>query len=326
MKQWNILMTLLSFIAVSCHQEIKNNNAEVHDEVIESSLATPSSFSDSIHTTNNFDIRSEEDINGYWVGDFEMANKDSEDKWGKVVAKDEGLIWNRNNKINISINKMDKGKVYGHSVVAGNHRPFEGAYNVENGKYSFVVREPGDDRYDGTFTFEINLGERYLSGTWKAYKNIDVKNRVYHLEKKIFHYNPDQELVEALRYANWDKEVRDYFQNEIDEESFMDFRSEFESATEEIYKYNASNTLLTKDDVENLKQGDLFIIRNTIYARHGYSFKNRPLRIFFDAQEWYIPVHNNIKKDLTSIEKENIKLLMKYEKNAKTYYDYFGRG
>ncbi|MFN5849409.1 MAG: YARHG domain-containing protein, partial [Chitinophagales bacterium] len=65
---------------------------------------------------------------------------------------------------------------------------------------------------------------------------------------------------------------------------------------------------------------------NMIYARHGYSFKNRPLRVFFDAQEWYIPVHTDIKKDLTEIEKKNIQLLLKYEKNAKEYYDYFGRG
>ena len=70
----------------------------------------------------------------------------------------------------------------------------------------------------------------------------------------------------------------------------------------------------------------LRVIRNMIYARHGYSFKNRPLRVFFDAQEWYIPVNTDIKKDLTEIEKKNIQLLLKFEKNAKEYYDYFGRG
>ena len=56
------------------------------------------------------------------------------------------------------------------------------------------------------------------------------------------------------------------------------------------------------------------------------SFKNRPLRIFFDAQEWYIPVNIDIKSNLTEIEKENIQLLLKYEKNAVEYYDSFGRG
>ena len=63
-----------------------------------------------------------------------------------------------------------------------------------------------------------------------------------------------------------------------------------------------------------------------IYVRHGYSFKKRPLRVFFDPQSWYIPVFNNIKNNLTDIEKKNIKLLLRYEKNAKEYYDSFGRG
>ena len=84
--------------------------------------------------------------------------------------------------------------------------------------------------------------------------------------------------------------------------------------------------MLTKSDVENLKKGDIVIIRNTIYARHGYSFKNQPLRVFFDAQDWYIPVHTDVKSELTDIEKDNIKLLLRYERNAKEYYDYFGRG
>ena len=113
----------------------------------------------------------------------------------------------------------------------------------------------------------------------------------------------------------------------MDKNEFEEWVSkEFASATEVIYRINASNTLLKKKDVENLKKGDLTIIRNTIYARHGYSFKNRPLRVFFDAQSWYIPVHTNIKSDFTEIEKENIKLLLRYEKNAIEYYDYFGRG
>lgn len=83
---------------------------------------------------------------------------------------------------------------------------------------------------------------------------------------------------------------------------------------------------MKKRDVENLKKGDLTIIRNTIYARHGYSFKNRPLRVFFDAQSWYVPVHSDIRANFSEIEKKNIQLLLSFEQNAAEYYDYFGRG
>jgi hypothetical protein len=50
------------------------------------------------------------------------------------------------------------------------------------------------------------------------------------------------------------------------------------------------------------------------------------LRIFFDAQEWYMPISTDVKEKLTDIEKKNIQLLLQFEKNATEYYDTFGRG
>lgn len=322
------LITPLVFFALisACTQAIKNDSKVLVDEVLDTTILSSSTYSDSIKTTANVIINNENDLLGYWVGDFEQLEANYDIAMGKQIMKDERINWNRTNKINISLNKFVNDKVYGHSVVAGNHRPFEGTFTKNGDRYSFDVKEPGDDKYDGQFRFEITSGDSLLTGTWTAYKNIDIKQRKYELQKKSYLYNPNQPLLQRLQYVNWDKEIRMEFMNEIDEEEFLDFSSTFETATDEIYTFNASNSKLRKEDVENLKQGDLFIIRNTIYARHGYSFKNRPLRVFFDAQPWYIPVHNNIKKDLTDLEKENIKLLMKYEKNALAYYDSFGRG
>ena len=134
-------------------------------------------------------------------------------------------------------------------------------------------------------------------------------------------------LEEVKEYVDWNTFTEEKLTEEYEEGEFEEWiTKEFASATKLIYSINASNVLLKKEDIENLLKGDLTIIRNTIYARHGYSFKNRPLRVFFDAQSWYIPVHTDIKADFTEIEKENIKLLLRYEKNAVEYYDYFGRG
>jgi len=94
----------------------------------------------------------------------------------------------------------------------------------------------------------------------------------------------------------------------------------------DVNKYNASTDSLTAPQVANMKKADLFILRNAIYARHGYSFKNQSLRAYFDLQPWYIPISNDIKNELTPTEKKNIELLLRYEKNAKEYYDGFGRG
>lgn len=316
----NHILTLFTLLILfSCSEAIKHENAPVEDEM-------ENAASDSNHPSEQVNqelvVENGSDLIGFWVGDFEQS-RNSETKY---VYGDEALYWDRANKINLSIDQLEGGKITGHSVVAGNNRPFSGTYYEEPGKFVFEVREPGDDKYDGKFTFEITKGDSVVKGNWKAYKKIDISEREYELTKKVFAYNPDQMLVKSRRYGDWNKSLKHKGKYDFEGEEVYDFIQEFSSATDLIYKLNASNHLLTKEEVENLKKGDLYILRNTIYARHGYSFKNRPLRVFFDAQKWYIPVHANIKSDFTEIEKKNIQLLLKYEKNAKEYYDTFGRG
>ncbi|MGL4632490.1 MAG: YARHG domain-containing protein [Leadbetterella sp.] len=304
-----IHLILLSILTISCNSKIKDSETKVMIE-------------------NGTEILEEKPLTeeekkaktlGSWVGYF---REDTEEKYtNKGVHVDEGFYWNRENKINISIDKITDSTVVGHSVVAGNNRPFSG--KVHNG--IFIVKEPGNDKYDGEFTFEISKNK--LIGKWTAYKDIDIKKRKYELSKMVFSYNPEVLLVKVKEYVDWNTFIEKKSLVDLDKGEFEEWITrEFASATKLIYTINASNVLLKKEDVENLKKGDLTIIRNTIYARHGYSFKSRPLRVFFDAQSWYIPIHTNIKSDFTEIEKANIKLLLRYEKNAVEYYDYFGRG
>ncbi|MEO1438412.1 MAG: YARHG domain-containing protein, partial [Bacteroidota bacterium] len=239
---------------------------------------------------------------GFWVGYF---NKDVNDDYNeKDIYVDEGFYWNRSNKINIAIDEIKGNEVIGHSVVAGNDRPFQGSMEkLADGSFVFEVEEPGDHKYDGRFKFSIKGGK--LTGTWTAFKKIDIQKRKYDLEKRTFQYNPDVMLEWQQAYVDWTDTKKFTQQVEYDEGQFENWvTQEVATATELIYKMNASNRMLTKAEVENLKKGDLTIIRNTIYARHGYSFKNRPLRVFFDAQPWYIPVYADIKADFTDIEKE----------------------
>ncbi|QCE42254.1 YARHG domain-containing protein [Psychroserpens sp. NJDZ02] len=308
-------LILFSLLITSCNSKIKESektiNIEEGTEV--ASQITPSK------RQNKTSVKTENKLLGFWVGYFK--EDDSENNEGQPMYVDEGFNWNRENKINISIDHISDSIVIGHSVVAGNNRPFKGY--VHHGQ--FEVKEPGDDKYDGTFKFG-QIGEK-LVGTWSAYKNINIKYRKYELEKMEFTYNPNIMLEQVRAYIDWNKFIEQKTMEEYEEGEFDEWvTQEFASATPLIYSINASNTLLKKGTIENLKKGDLTIIRNTIYARHGYSFKNRPLRIFFDAQPWYIPVHTDIKSDFTAIEKQNIKLLLIYEKNALEYYDYFGRG
>lgn len=314
------LIPILLLTIASCNSHIKNDNKIVYEEP-GTELNASKSNSIQVNQKSGQVVSKIDDIIGFWVGDFKPKENESDDySKRKELYVDEGFSWNRTNKINISIDSVREEKVYGHSVVAGNSQIFMGIYTESDNSFDFDLKEPKKGLYDGAFKFSIIKGATNIVGEWTAYNKIDVSVRVYNLSKKVFEYNKDQNL-EEFEFVDWNIKKTTHYEPEIDE-----YYSQFASATPQIFKINASNTLLKKEDVANLKKGDLLIIRNAIYARHGYSFKNRPLRVFFDKQSWYIPVYSDIKNDFTEIEKANIKLLLRYEKNAKEYYDYFGRG
>lgn len=324
MKHHIFYLLIAAFCTASCDNLIRNPQGAVVDERDTMTSAPPETVPQQQEETAMNDSDPHPDLIGFWVGYF--LNAADDDYYEKSVYGDEGLSWGRENKINISIDEIHQGRVKGHSVVAGNNRPFAGTMTQEGNQFIFEVAEPGDDRYDGRFSFHIQKNDDKLTGTWNAYKKIDIPTRKYELQKKRFQYDPELMLEPSRRYGDWEKAKKTAIEDEEEREAFGDFYVQFEAATDKVYEVNASTTLLTKKDVENLKKGDLLIIRNTIYARHGYSFKNRPLRVFFDAQPWYIPVHTDIRSDFTELEKKNIELLLRYEKNAKVYYDTFGRG
>lgn len=88
---------------------------------------------------------------------------------------------------------------------------------------------------------------------------------------------------------------------------------------------DASNDYLDVPEVENLLPEQIEMIRNEIYARHGYSFTNLRTRRIFEAKEWYIPMGIDIRDQLTEIEAQNIDLLYNYEEYYDEYYNDFGR-
>lgn len=246
--------------------------------------------------------KNQQGMYGYYVGTF-RAEEYKRDKKPSFY-----------NKINIAIDKIDNGKIEGHSVIAGNSRPFSGTItNNGDNTYTVEAKEPGDDRYDGTFSFTIDANDESLKGTWTANDNkLAVTKRKYKLDKRIFTYDKNLALDESA--------INEAFYDTYDDE-----QGTFEIPTEQAIIINASNTELKPEDVENLYKGDMEIIRNAIYARHGYTFKYRRMRYIFDKISWYIPVHTEVKDMLTDLERKNIDLLKRYEQHSEAYYDAYGR-
>jgi len=75
----------------------------------------------------------------------------------------------------------------------------------------------------------------------------------------------------------------------------------------------ASDRPLSIEDVENLNGWELKIMRNEIYARHGYIFRTEEMKEYFNSQRWYEPKYENVDDMLTKVEKQNIKLIKRYE-------------
>lgn len=188
------------------------------------------------------------------------------------------------NKITLLITKAERDKVEGHTIVAGNDRPFSGSIKESGGRFTILANEPGNDPNDGTFDFTIDTTKPdVVVGSWKAF---DAKkgSKYYMLQRKTFAYSAD---VGAYP--------------------------------------EASQRELTAEDVENLMKPDLELMRNEIFARHGYSFKNKDVRSLFDGEDWYVPNKVDVKKELTPIERKNIEMIRRYEKYAQDYGDEFGR-
>lgn len=77
----------------------------------------------------------------------------------------------------------------------------------------------------------------------------------------------------------------------------------------------ASEKYLTTDYLLKFSKYDLKIMRNEIFARHGYIFQTDDLKEYFTRQSWYSPGYNDVSSFLTDIEKSNIELIKHYEKN-----------
>lgn len=255
---------------------------------------------------------------GVYTGDFAGMEKVVDDVDGSEY--DENIY----KKISLKINRITKDSVYGQSIVNGNQRPVRGVFN-ETSK-SFVLDEPGNDKTDGRF--EIKLNGDSLTGKWNAFNKKAVKAPVKTLKliKKEFVYNPNFMLDPDSNLVDWNNPkdfVEKYTDSDGKTESYTTSKNRV--ASDAVFKLNASKQKLSEKDLKNLRKLDLEIIKNSVFARHGYSFKKETYRDFFEQTNWYIPVSNNVDNELSPMEKDNVALLNRFIKYAEDKYDSFGR-
>lgn len=189
------------------------------------------------------------------------------------------------NKINVSLARIDNNTASGYSICAGNYRPLTGEVSSVD---------------DNTYSFVLNEpGDDQYDGKFEF--KIDLGT-----EEMKGNWTPFNAKGNASREYTLGKRT-------------------FEYRTDVGQWPQASERLLTIEDVENLMEDELKLMRNEIYARHGYCFKNKEYRRHFEDQDWYMPMGVDIRDQLTDIEVQNIDLIYEYETYYEEYYDDYGR-
>lgn len=305
MKNLKLTFAFLLLLALaSCKKESKaTGSAQNNSSVKKDSIIAPE-----IH----------KEYYGIYMGDFagkEMITPEIGEEYEGDVYK----------KLSLKINRITKDSVYGQSIVNGNQRPFRGIFN-ESTK-TFILDEPGTDKSDGRF--EVKLNKDSITGKWNAFNTTAVKSpqKTLKLLKKEFVYNPNFMLSENNDLIDWEN-PKDFAEKYTDDETGKTETyqvSKNRIASDAVFKINASKQRLTEKDLKNLRKLDMEIIKNAVFARHGYAFKKQTYRNFFEQTDWYIPVSNNVDQDLTPMEKENVALLNRFIKYAEDKYDSFGR-
>lgn len=74
-----------------------------------------------------------------------------------------------------------------------------------------------------------------------------------------------------------------------------------------------STRLATESDVTGKSKQEIRILRNAIFARHGYKFKDKSLQQHFSKFSWYKPQYADVSGQLNSIEQKNVSFLRSHE-------------
>ena len=276
MKKIALIITV-SLLVFSC-KDTKKEVAKVEDSTTKI---------DTISTKEIPDNPAYKHLYGNWVGEF-MASE---------FEGDEGFTYNT--LLNLKIDKIDpSNKVYGTSIVSGNIRPFEGTLKETDSTLYVQLNEPGDDKYDGVFKINFTKGQDSIKGIWLANdKKLKVTKRDLLLTSRVFKYNPNNnfkkldDYTDDIGLVDWEnyKNMKQKYTDDEGKSNEYDVTKQRYSS-QAIYKLNASTQKLTEKQLKNLQKLDLEIQRKEKYARHGFTFKNKTARQFFNDEAWYVPM------------------------------------
>lgn len=78
------------------------------------------------------------------------------------------------------------------------------------------------------------------------------------------------------------------------------------------YLFSSDKERLTEEYLDQWDMETIQLVKNEIYARHGYVFRDEELQEYFSSKDWYEPNPEFAPSLLNDIEKENLKIILQY--------------
>jgi hypothetical protein len=178
-----------------------------------------------------------------------------------------------------------------------------------------IMRNEVYARYGYIFKAK-DMNAYFTAQQWYRPMTTDVSSLVTPLEKQNIALIEQFEVNAPARVSTRDRKRT--IPNTVTEpvvtpEPTNDDSDESTSTVPGIYPQGSERNL-NDADLVNMSAYELLIMRNEIFARHGYIFKTEEMRNYFQQMSWYSPVSTDVGHLLSPIERSNIKLIQKYER------------
>jgi hypothetical protein len=112
--------------------------------------------------------------------------------------------------ISVVLNYVNQNHAVGYNIHKGLKRNISGTHTKMDGKIIFTLNEPGDNKYDGVFTLQINPSTFEVLGDWLP-NSKDLKPKKFTLKKRILHDRDT--IIGENNFTNFLSDVSDSLGN-----------------------------------------------------------------------------------------------------------------
>lgn len=243
-------------------------------------------------------------------------------KYQKLSFIDNNLLLAENHNGKIGVINLDGDEVmpfdYSALVNVGNNRYITKAgsnYALINDKDKEVCKTvfeksnstATDDINNNTLSFVYQRSRSLVDAMKAAREKAEAEQTAAPAEEIDFSVLKEEEPAKAAPAP------ADNYSQELDAVEMPDpAEAQYDPSNANPYAW-LSQRPVTPADLSGKSKSDLRVLRNAIYALHGYKFKSADLTRHFSQFSWYVPRYNDVTSQLSPVEKQNVEFIKRYE-------------